>query len=246
MIKENLNPEINGFLDNRESAIFTGSVDKAISSLDEQGYKLASWKDNFDFASEYEDSFSDWHNRSQPILTSEAVLYIPNKAPRLFRPFKPKKIIEDVLSSHKNGQEYYPSDFELEDLLGSSTKFYSCSLGHISSRVPIDQFATYDFAPWLFGNKNQLDYEYKEIVEDKGDGNVEIRTLSQEYVDSLNRPFVRQMFFGDVGVSPVIDTRTRLNPGNSYSLRGLREITEEGKEKLEKDVFVSNIQKRFF
>jgi len=196
------------------SAYIEAPFDKGKEILEQEGYRIISLEENAKLRIQQGESAFVSQNGN---WTIEGVLYILKKGKFLTKKSPIMTNAKQATECHRNGQDFYLNSEQVEQSLADCVEFPSKS-------IPTDRFAENEITVYVFGNVAE---DYGKFLKEVGINKMPI------YLTNLHdKPFVRQMWFGD------LDGRSELDGnygdlGGDNRLLGVRNSAEGMQENIE-------------
>ena len=195
-----------------ESAYVESPFDKALNALKKEKYNLISLEENARLRMlEGKDSFISQNGN----YVKEGVIYLSSKEIYLTKLSPIIQNAQEATECHRKGNEFYLNKSQTEKALKNAVKFPKNS--------------NYEIPTSEFGNDAITDFAFGKIAKDYGNFLKEagINAMPVWLASCENKPFARQMWFGNLGGRSGLDGRRNLSYLNDRA-RGVREVSAEG------------------
>lgn len=188
-----------------ESAVVYAPFDKAKEALENKGYKIISLEENAKLRiqegrNHYVSENGNW--------TREGIIYLPDKKIVLTKNSPIIINAKEATKAHRNGNEYFLTDEQVEQALKDSVKLSGKS-------IPTNRFKENEITSYAFRDVAE---NYGLFLKEAG-----IEEMPVYLANISDKPFARQMWFR------LLDGRSELYGGGYLDDGRLRGMKETGK-----------------
>lgn len=194
-----------------ESAIVSAPFDKALKTLKNNGYRIISLPENAILRIQQGENSSISREGNN---TREGIIHFPRENPKLVRNSPILYSAKEATQTHRKGGEFFLTKEQVEQSLVDSFDFPIEDI-----EIPTNRFDSDALAVFAFGGERQA-RQYGEFLRNAGINRIPIWVISINHTNKQSQPFVRPMWFGDLGHGSVFNTVD----GTFYStrLRGIK------------------------
>ena len=188
-----------------ESAVVYAPFNEALEALTGEGYDVISLAQNAQLRIQQgKDSYISRNGN----WTREGVLYVPQKGIFLTKNSPIMVNAKQATACHRKGKEFYLNDEQAEQALQDSVKLSGES-------IPTNRFSENEITNYAFG---EIAEKYGNFLREAG-----IKEMPVWFANTQNKPFARQMVFGDLDRSSGLGSYgTGLDLHLGYRLRGVK------------------------
>jgi hypothetical protein len=168
------------------SGVVYAPFDKAKDTLEKNGYEIISLPRNAQLRIQ---NGKDSKFSKRPNLVREGIIYIPKDIPKLVRNSPILTFAEQATQTNREDGEFYIEGEQLEKAVSDSVNWPTRNRD-----IPTNRFIENELTVFAFGGEKKA-RAYGDFLKEIGINRMPVWVVDQNYVNSHERPFVRQLLF---------------------------------------------------